>query len=121
MTYQGARARPMESEERRVFAVSKIKLDASGHVSKVLWGEVNPKSNLDVGAQVIAPVADVIDAIHDGAQVLAVFPASLVHLLEQRFDVIEHEGGTETIALSPSAGANALAPPTLQDMARLDE
>ncbi len=77
MSYQGARARPAANESGRVFAISKVRLSDAGRVTDVLWAEINAKSNLDIGPSTIVPVADVIDAIHDGAQVSAVFPARM--------------------------------------------
>lgn len=40
MTYQGARARPVETEAQRVFEVSVIRLDPHGWPSDVLWAGV---------------------------------------------------------------------------------
>jgi hypothetical protein len=107
MTYQGERARPMASESGRSFEVSKVRIDADGHVSDVLWSEVNGMSDRPVGARVMATTAEVVDAIHDGARVAAVFP-SMNHLPERPFVVVEHGDGRECIAFegSPSAGRN---------------
>jgi predicted nucleotidyltransferase len=117
MTYQGERARPMASEKGRTFEVSKIRLDADGHVSEVLWGEVNPGSDLDVGPPVRVPVADVVDALHDGAQVTALFAVSAAHLPDLQFTVIEHDDGRECIVLqTPGAPGRQLA-----DMVALDD
>lgn len=121
MTYQGARARAADSEIRKVFVVSKIRLDPSGHVTDVLWSEVNAKSNLDVGNEVVAPVADVVDAIHDGARVAAVFPVQQGHGPEHLFEVIERADGSETIALAKPAAPTSALQPALRDMARLND
>lgn len=117
MSYQGERARPMASESGRFFAVSKIRVGADGHVSDVLWSELNAASDRDVGARVVVPVADVVDAIHDGAKVAAVFPASGAPLPDRLFVVFEHDDGTESIALDdpPSPGRN------LDDIVSLDD
>ena len=61
MTYQGERARPAADEERRYFEVSAVRLDPLGWPTEVLWAEISTKSNLDVYAPVIVPVADVVD------------------------------------------------------------
>ena len=74
MTYQGERARESVTDKGRFFEVSKIRLGADGHVSEVLWGQVNSGSDQDVGPRVVAPAAEVVDAIHEGASVVAVFP-----------------------------------------------
>ncbi len=121
MTYQGARAAAAKGEVKRVFAVSKVRLDASGHPTHVLWVEVNAKSNLDVGKAVAVPVADVVDAIHDGARVVAVFQGRLGHVPERAFEVIEHAEGSETLGLIESSGLDESLHQSLHDMATLDE
>lgn len=111
MTYQGQRGRPEASEVKRAFAVSKIRWNAAGAVDEVLWTELNTGSNLAVYAPVVVPVADVVDAIHDGAAVSAVFPEWPAHLPHRLFEALEHASGTETIALvqPPTAAAHDLA------------
>ena len=117
MTYQGARARLTENEIQRVFEVSKLRIAADGHVSAVLWTEVGGKTDQPVAARVVAPVADVVDAIHDGAKVVAVFSSHHGQLPERAFVVIKHEDGRECIAFDdpPSPGRN------LADIAKLDD
>lgn len=115
MTYQGERGRAVASESRHIFAVSKVRIGADGRVSDVLWTEVDGKSDHDVGARVVAPVSDVVDAIHDGAQVVARFYSSKGQLPPRAFVIVGHEDGRECIAFddSPSPGRN------LADMANL--
>jgi hypothetical protein len=117
MTYQGTRARPADDESARVFEVSEIRLAADGRVSHVLWAEVDAPSDHDVSARVVAPVADVVDAIHGGARVAALFAQPHSALPERFFVVARHEDGRETIAFDgePSPGRD------LADMARLDD
>ncbi len=117
MTYQGERAHTIASESRRNFAVSKVRIDADGQVRDVLWTEVSGRSDQDVGAPVVAPVADVVDAIQDGAQVAALFSSSKGRLPERVFVVLKKDDGREYIAFdnSPSPGRN------LADMAKLDD
>ena len=67
--------------------MSEIRLAADGRVSHVLWGEVDAPSDHDVSARVVAPVADVVDAIHGGARVAAVF-ATVHSALPERFFVV---------------------------------
>lgn len=67
MTYQGERARPLASEKGRFFEVSKVRIGADGHVSDVLWVEVESGSDQEVGTRVLASAAEVVDAIHDRA------------------------------------------------------
>lgn len=116
MTYQGARARAADSDSTRVFEVSKIRVGVDGRVSDVLWGEVDAKSGNDVSAPVMAPVAEVIDAIHAGSHVAAVFTLPHAQLPERHFVVVEHDDGRESIALDdlPSRGRE------LADLPRLD-
>ena len=120
MTYQGARARPADNEDKRVFAVSRVRLDAAGRVTEVLWGEINARSNQDVGAKTPASVAEVVDAIHDGAQVLAVFPDAPSHLPERLFEVVKHDDASVTIALADLPGRKPARLRELHDMAKLD-
>jgi hypothetical protein len=116
MTYQGERARPMASETGRCFEVSKVRVGRDGHVSDVLWGEVDAGSDRNVGALVVATAAEVVDAIHDGAQVAAVF-SSKAHLPERAFVIVEHEDGRECIAFdgAPSPGRNVTDLDSLDD------
>ncbi len=120
MSYQGARARPEDDEARRVFAISKVRLNEAGRVSDVLWSEINAKSNLDTGVPVVVPVADVVDALHDGARVSAVFPVRFGALPDQAFEVVESTNGLETIALVGSHAADE-GHVGLNDLARLDD
>lgn len=116
MTYQGERARPMASESGRIFEVSKVRIGPDGHVSDVLWSEVDAVSDRAVGARVMVTAAEVVDAIHDGAQVEAVFSAR-AHLPERQFVIVLHDDGRECIALdgAPSPGRN------LADLDSLDD
>lgn len=102
MTYQGERARPMATESGRFFEVQKLRIGADGHVSEVLWAEVNTAADRDLSPRVRASAAEVVDAIHDGAQVAAVFSPSAAHPLQDRpdraFVIVEHADGRECIA-----------------------
>ena len=93
-----------------MFAISKVRLDSDGRVTRVLWAEVNAASNLGVSNGVTAPVFEVVDAIHAGHQVLAHFSPGQAHLPERAFEVVEHADGRETIALAgPPAPGRELA------------
>lgn len=116
MTYQGARARPRDSEIGHFFAVSKVRLDSFGHVTHVLWNEVDSKSNRDLNPAALVSVAEVVDAIHDGAQVAAVFQGRLPHIPEHTFEIVAHLNGGETIALARPTGAHSTAQLDLQNM-----
>lgn len=119
MSYQGARARSEDDETRRVFAISKVRLNGAGSVTDVLWSEINAKSNLDIGVSVVVPLADVIDAIHDGAQVSAVFPARFGAMPDYTFEVIEFTNGLETIDIVRPSGAAPVG--HLSDLDRLGD
>lgn len=69
-----------------------------------------------VGARVVATAAEVVDAIHDGAQVEAVFSAK-GHLPERLFGIVLHEAGKECITLdgAPSPGRNVTDLDSLDD------
>ncbi|MEO8936941.1 MAG: hypothetical protein ABI277_18930 [Burkholderiaceae bacterium] len=121
MSLEGARARPQDDETGRVFAISKVRLNDAGMITDVLWTEINAKSNLDVGASVIVPVADVVDAIHDGASVSAVFPSRFGAVPDHAFEVIEFTNGGETIDLVASLDGGARRRAALTDLDRLDE
>lgn len=116
MTYQGVRARELATAMGRVFEVSKVRLGADGHVSEVLWVEVDAASDHDLGPRVVASVAEAVDAIHDGAEVVALFPSSGPQLPERVFVVRLHEDGRAHITLggAPSPGRD------LADMASFE-
>jgi hypothetical protein len=111
----------MASEKGRCFEVSKVRIGADGHVSEVLWSEVGGGSDRDVGARVLATAAEVVDAIHDGAQVAAIFPPAgaghAKHRPERVFVIVEHQDGRECIAFEglPSPGRD------LADMVGLND
>jgi hypothetical protein len=107
-------------ETHRVFSISEIRRDPQGWPTHVLWGEVNAKSDRDVGDRLVAPVADVVDAIQGGAVVTAVFLPPKLRLPDHVFVVTERPDGGETIALARSTAQTAgLA--RLEDLAILGE
>jgi hypothetical protein len=121
MTYQGTRAAAEQGESKRVFVVSKVRLGANGRVDDVLWVEVNARSNLDVGQPVVASVSEVVDAIHDGARVVAVFPDTCGNEPEHDFEVVEHPDSDETIGLINASASRYSGRPGLREMAALDD
>lgn len=120
MTYQGARARPLASENGRLFEVYKVRIGHDGHVGDVLWSELHAASDQHAGVRVVVSATEVVDAIHDGAQVSAVFPSTAAGVPNHRpmrtFVVVEHEDGRECITFEgpPSIGRE------LVDMVSLD-
>jgi hypothetical protein len=117
MAYQGAKARALLQDPMSVFAVSKVRLDVDGRVTDVLWGVIDKKSNHWVSPATLAPAAEVVDAIHNGDHVLALFPTNDGRLPEREFVVVEFDDGTETIELDV---VNAPAP-GIRDMVQLDQ
>ena len=120
MSYQGTRARTADDESTRVFEVSKVRFAAHGQVSDVLWAEVNARTDHDVSTRAVAPVAEVIDAMHGGARVAAVFTQHSGRKPERFFVVTQHEDGAEAIALdgAPSPGRELRDIDTLGDIAQ---
>ena len=82
-----------------VFAISKVRTNATGYVTDVVWGVVDTKSNRWVSPEVAAPAAEVLRAIRNGDQVVALFPATNGHMPERQFVAIQPTGGREFLAL----------------------
>lgn len=116
-TYQDECASSLSDENGRFFNVSKIRVSTDGHVSDVLWSEVSGISDQDFRASVISPAADVVDAIHDGAQVIAMFATRSGFLPERAFVIVKNNDGQECIGFKdpPMPGRN------LEDMIKLDD
>ena len=99
----------------KVYAVSKVRLDADGRITHVLWGEVDTRRNEWANGETEAPVADAVRALHSGNEVFALFPSTHGHLPERRFRVVDYDSGWETISFD--------GPPThereVHDMERL--
>jgi hypothetical protein len=119
MTYQGARAQPTRDETHKVFELSAAHWDALDQISHVRWVEVHAESNLDAGAPSVVPVADVIDALHDGARVMAVFSPASGLPRGLQFEAVEHPDGHETIALASHAGTETHGSPGLHALGTL--
>jgi len=109
------------SETKQFFSVSKIRLDAAGFATHVLWTEVDSRSNLDVGNAVVVPVGDVIDALRDGAQVHATLSPPQTHLPDQTLEVVGRSDGSETIALAKRPGLAPAPMVSLHDIAALGD
>ena len=58
MTYEGVRARPLASENGRLFEVSKVRIGPDGRVSDVLWGEVDADSLTMKGTASLGEMGD---------------------------------------------------------------
>ena len=100
----------------KVHAVSKVGLDRDGRVIKVYWGPVDTRTNAWAADEVVAPVGEVVKALHAHELVFALFPTTHGHLPDRRFMVVDYDSGWETIALE--------GPPTFEreihDMERLE-
>ncbi|MEP7298319.1 MAG: hypothetical protein ABI702_19215 [Burkholderiales bacterium] len=68
-------------------------------MTSVMWGQVDTERNAWATDETIAPVADVVAAIHNGDAVFALFPSLHGHLPDRRFVVVDYADGRETIAL----------------------
>ena len=99
------------------YAVSKVKQDNAGRVTDVFWGQVNTSTNAWTTQLNAAPVSDVVDAIHNGDIVFALFPTLMGLSPERRFEAVAHVAGAESIALE----GNATFKFELADMARLEQ
>lgn len=98
------------------FAVSKVRLDAAGRVTSVLWGRVDTDQNVWASPEVVAPVAEAVDALDAGDQVFALFPSIHGHLPDREFVAADYDGGRKTIVLKgPTAYEREI-----HDMDRLD-
>lgn len=98
-----------------VYAVSRVRLDQDGRVTAVQWGEVDTRRNQWATAEAEAPVADVVRALHGGAQVFALFPSEHGHLPDRRFMVVDYDNGWESIAFDGPATHER----EVHDMARM--
>lgn len=121
MTYQGARSRPSDSETNRFFSVSKIRLDEQGFATHVLWSEVDSRTNLDVAPPTMVPAGDVVDALHDGAQVRVVFASPHTHPPDQTLEVVARSDGSHTLALARRPGMANAQQASLRDIAALGD
>lgn len=119
---KGARGHRIDSEASvadpaNFHAVSKIRVDAGGRVSAVEWGQIDPQTIHFRTEEAVAPVRDVVEALHNGDTVFALFPSADGRLPERHFVAIEHADGQETIALESDGGAGL----QLSDMDRIDD
>lgn len=103
MPYRGTKARKEAQELPRLFAVSAVIMDGGGHVAHVRWGEVtskvHSKTSNHVETEILSPVADVVEAIHSGDQVIAVFPSRMLKMPDRVFKVVRLADGRRVIAL----------------------
>jgi hypothetical protein len=81
------------------FAVSKVRLDAAGRVASVLWGRVDTDKNVWASPEVVAPVAEAVDALAAGDRVFALFPSIHGHLPDREFVAADYDGARKTIVL----------------------
>jgi hypothetical protein len=79
------------------FAVTSVARGVGGRVTHVVRGVLDMNSKHLVSVEALAPVADVVDAIHNGDQVRAVFPTTDRGLHEREFVVVQFEDGIETV------------------------
>jgi hypothetical protein len=99
-----------------VFAVSKVHLSRDGLVTDVVWGVVDTKSNHWVSPETVASVGEVIAAIRNGDQVMALFPTPQGHLPGRPFVVEAPEDGSGRLVLGASASFDG----ELRDMTQFE-
>ena len=108
---QRGRRRPMKT-----FAVSKVELDADGRVVAVRWGRVDTAKNTWAADETVAPVAEVVKALHAGDPVFALFPSTHGHVPDRQFVSVDYDDGRQTIVLDgPSTHEREI-----HDMDRID-
>ena len=100
----------------KTFAVSKVGLDKGGRITAVLWGQVDTDKNTWATPEVVVPVETVVDALHAGDPVFALFPSIYGHLPDRQFTVADYDGGRETIVLDGPTAYDR----DVHDMDRLD-
>jgi len=98
-------ALPLSADAVTFYAVSQVRLDGHQRVSEVVWGQVDTASNRWATDERRAAVADVVDAIHNGDPVFALFRGADGHAPQRRFVAVEHDDGQESIVLDGSIGS----------------
>ena len=83
----------------KVHAVTKVRLDADGRVTRVEWGPVDTASNEWHTEPQVADVAEVVAALEHGDDVFALFPTSHGMMPMRRFRVVEYDNGGKTVNL----------------------
>ncbi|MBT9493165.1 MAG: hypothetical protein IV107_12670 [Paucibacter sp.] len=87
----------------KTFAVSKVRLDAGGRITAVLWGPVDTEQNDWAAPAVEASVSEAVNAIRAGASVLALFPSTHGPVPDRQFVVADYDGGRATIVMAGPA------------------
>lgn len=101
---------------KAIHAVSAVRLDADGRITHVRWGRVDPVRNDWAAPEVVAPVAQVVDALNAKQQVFALFPSVHGHLPDRQFAVANYDGNRNTVVLDGPAAYER----EVHDMDRLD-
>lgn len=117
MSHLGARAQPVDEDQASLFEVTRIRLGADGHIAAVWWCEAHADAAARKRPEVEATLTEVLDAIHSGARVVALFSGPGGPLPPRGFEAVEHVQGGESIVLSGPASAGR----ELKDLLPLDE
>lgn len=96
---------PLATDPVTFYAVSQLRLGAHERVTAVVWGQVDPVSNRWTTGETLAPVSDVVMAIHNGDPVFALFPGAAGHAPQRRFVAVAHDDGEESIVLDKATGS----------------
>ena len=111
-------ARPLVADAVTFYAVSQVRVGFHGRVTEVVWGQIDTASNRWAADEMRAPVADVVEAIHNGDPVFALFRGPDGHSPQRRFVVVEHDDGEESVVLDDVTDS---APHDLEAMDRIDD
>lgn len=99
------------------YAVSKVRLDADGRVTTLLWGRVDTDKNAWAMPEVEVAVSDAVEAINAGAHVFALFPSVHGHLPDRRFVIADYDDGRKAVVLDGPAAYER----EIHDMDRIDK
>lgn len=87
----------------KVHAVAKVRLDDDGRVTGVEWGPVDTLTNEWHTEPQIADVQEVVDALHRGEDVYALFATSHGMMPMRRFRTVTYDNGWQTVNLDGQA------------------
>jgi hypothetical protein len=102
MPFQGACALLSKPEQVSVFLVAKLRSDPRGRIESVLLTEMDRRTRMLLSAEEV-PVSEVIDLIHSGHSVCAMFASRQEREVDRRFAVALAGDGQETIVLDGPA------------------
>lgn len=81
----------------KTHAVAKVRLDGDGRITGVEWGPVNTETNEWHTEPQIADVSEVVNAVHRGEDVYALFPTAHGMMPMRRFRIVTYDNGWQTV------------------------